>query len=292
MRDFVISTDTTSDLPEDFIQENDIDIHPLTYTFGEEIFGIEQKMSEKDFYARMRGGEMPTTMACNPEQSQEFFEKRVQSGVDVLHIAFSSDLSSTYNNAWIAGKEVMEQYPDSKIIVIDSLSASMGEGLMVYYAVRLKKQGKTIDEVAAYIQEHIQNFCHQFTVDDLNHLYRGGRVSRGTAILGTIAGIKPMLHVSPEGKLTAVGKVRGRKKSLHTLVETMGKTLGEYQNKNDIVFISHGDCLEDAEYVAALVKEQFGVKEIWIHNVCPTIGAHSGPGTVALFYMGGPRRNL
>ena len=288
MRNFVISTDTTSDLPESFIKENGIDIHPLYYAFGSEIYGADHVLSQKDFYARMRNGEMPNTMATNPEVSKQFFEKRIQEGLDVLHIAFSSALSSSYNNSSLAAAEVMEENPDSKVIVLDSLSASMGEGLIVYKAIQLKKEGKSIDEVAEYLRTHMLNFCHQFTVDDLNHLHRGGRVSKATAILGTLASIKPMLHVSNEGELIAIGKVHGRKKSLVALVDKMDETLGSFRDKNDIVFLSHGDCLEDAELVASLVKERFGL-DVWINQVCPTIGAHSGPGTVALFYMGDER---
>lgn len=288
MKDFVISTDTTSDLPLSFITENDIDIHPLYYAFGEELFGGDNILSEKDFYARMRNGDLPTTQATNPEVSKELFKKRIDLGVDVLHIAFSSALSSSYNNSSLAAKEVMEENPDAKIIVIDSLSASMGEGLVVYKAVEMKKSGMTINEITEYINSHITNFCHQFTVDDLYHLYRGGRVSKAAAILGTLASIKPMLHVSNEGKLVPFGKVRGRKKSLIALVDRMEETIGSFKGKSDIAFISHGDCIEDAQFVADLIKERFGMK-VWINPVCPTIGSHSGPGTVALFYMGDER---
>lgn len=289
MKDFVISTDTTSDLPFSFIQENDIDIHHLYYSFGDETYGADNVLSEKDFYARMRQGDLPTTQASNPEASKQIFQKRIDAGYDVLHIAFSSALSSSYSNSVLAANEVMEENPGSKIIVIDSLSASMGEGLVVYTAVKLKKEGKNIDEISEYLNSHITNFCHQFTVDDLNHLFRGGRVSKATAIIGTLAGIKPMLHVSNEGKLIPVGKVRGRKKSLIELVDRMEDTIGSYKDSIDIVFISHGDCEDDARFVADLVKERFGVSDVWINPVCPTIGSHSGPGTVALFYMGDER---
>jgi len=288
MKDFVISTDTTSDLPESFIQKNDIDIHPLYYAFGDEIYGSNNGLPEKEFYARMRNGALPTTMATNPEDSELIFQKRVDQGLDILHIAFSSALSSSCNNSTLAANEIMEKNPGSKIIVIDSLSASMGEGLVVYRAIQLKNEGKSIDEVAEYISSHLQNFCHQFTVDDLNHLHRGGRVSKAAAVLGTLASIKPMLHVSSEGKLIPVGKVRGRKKSLIALVDRMEETIGSYKNETDVVFLSHGDCIEDAQFVADLVKERFGM-EVWINPVCPTIGSHSGPGTVALFYMGETR---
>ena len=175
------------------------------------------------------------------------------------------------------------------MIVIDTLSASLGQGLVVYKAVQLRKEGKTIEETAAWVEENKLHFCHQFTVDDLNHLYRGGRVSKLTAVAGTLIHVKPILHVSDEGKLIAIGKVRGRKKSLIALVDNMERTIGSYRDKNDIVFISHGDALEEAEYVASLVKERFGIENFLINPVSPTIGAHSGPGTIALFYMGDRR---
>lgn len=288
MRNYVISTDTTADLPDNFIAAHDIDIHSLFYSFGDEVFNNEHSLTEKEFYSRMRNGEMPTTMAINPEDAAERFRKRAAAGFDILHIAFSSALSSTYNNICIAADMVKTEFPDIHIIVIDSLSASLGEGLMVYRAVQLKDEGKSIEETAAYIKEHVLNFVHLFTVDDLFHLHRGGRVSKATAIIGSLAGIKPVLYVSDEGKLEAYGKVRGRKKSLLELVDKMGTLIGAYENETDKVFISHGDCIEDAEFVAQKVKERFH-KDVIINYVCPTIGAHSGPGTIALFFMGEKR---
>ena len=201
-------------------------------------------------------------------------------------MAFSSELSSSYNNAAVVAGELNEQYTENKVIVIDTLSASLGQGLVVHKAVQLRKEGKTIEETAAWVEENKLHFCHQFTVDDLNHLYRGGRVSKLTAVAGTLIHVKPILHVSDEGRLIPIGKVRGRKKSLNALVDNMERTIGSYRDKNDIVFISHGDALEEAEYVAGLVQERFGIENFLISPVSPTIGAHSGPGTIALFYMG------
>ena len=246
-------------------------------------------MEKKDSSLELWHQEMPTTMACNPQDCKTIFEKRVNEGYDILHIAFSSALSSSYNNACIAASEVMEEHPGSRIVVIDSLSASMGEGLVVYKAVEMKKAGSSMDEIIDFLNAHILNFVHNFTVDDLNHLYRGGRVSKTTAIIGTLASIKPILHVNNEGRLINIGKVRGRKKSLIALVDRMEEHIGSYRDKNDVVFISHGDCLEDAQFVAGLVKERFGIDNIWINYICPTIGTHSGPGTVALFFMGDSR---
>lgn len=288
MRQFIISTDTTADLPDNYVRNNNIDVHTLYYSIGNTIYGPDNSLPVKEFYDRMRNGEMPTTMACNPEEAASIFKKRASEGYDILHIAFSSALSSSYNNFCIAASEAMEEYPECKIIVIDSLSASMGEGLVVYRAMQLKNIGKTIDETADYISNHLQNFVQFFTVDDLNHLYRGGRVSKTTAVIGTLAGIKPILHVNEEGRLIPVGKVRGRKKSLNALVDKIDTYMGSYKNETDVVFLGHGDCPEDAQYVADKVKEKCGL-DVWINTICPTIGAHSGPGTVALFFMGEKR---
>ena len=288
MSQFIISTDTTADLPDNYVRNNNIDVHTLYYSIGNTIYGPDNSLPVKEFYDRMRNGEMPTTMACNPEEAASIFKKRASEGYDILHIAFSSALSSSYNNFCIAASEAMEEYPECKIIVIDSLSASMGEGLVVYRAMQLKNMGKTIDETADYISNHLQNFVQFFTVDDLNHLYRGGRVSKTTAVIGTLAGIKPILHVNEEGRLIPVGKVRGRKKSLNALVDKIDTYMGSYKNETDVVFLGHGDCPEDAQYVADKVKEKCGL-DVWINTICPTIGAHSGPGTVALFFMGEKR---
>ncbi len=281
---YIISTDSTADLPESYVKEHGIAIQFLSYAFGDTVYGLNNQMDPHAFYDRMRSGEMPTTNACIPDEVQQSFESHLKEGYDILHIGFSSGLSASYNNARIAANELAEQYPDRKIILVDSLCASLGQGLLVHYAVTMKEQGKSLDEVAAWLEENKLHLCHQFTVDDLFHLHRGGRVSKATAILGTMINIKPVLHVDNEGHLTSVCNVRGRKKALLKLVEIMGEQMGEYPN--DIVFISHGDCLEDAEFVASQVKERFGIQSFLIDYVSPTIGAHSGPGTVALFHLG------
>lgn len=286
---FIITTDTCCDLPKEYIEENGIGVVTLFYNMKGVSYGGEKELPVKEFYDLMRGGEMPTTMAANPEDLRKMFQESLEKGKDVLHLAFSSELSSSYSNAAVTARELNEIYPDNKVIVIDTLSASLGQGLVVYKAVELRSQGKSIDETAAWAEENKRHFCHQFTVDDLNHLYRGGRVSKLTAVAGTLIQIKPILHVSDEGKLIPIGKARGRKKSLHVLVDNMERTIGSFKDKNDIVFISHGDSLEDAEYVAELVKERFGIEKFLINPVSPTIGAHSGPGTIALFYMGDRR---
>lgn len=286
---FIITTDTCCDLPKSYVKENGLDVVTLYYNMKGVAYGKDVELEVKAFYDMMRAGEMPTTMAANPEELREMFEKYLKAGKDVLHLAFSSELSSSYSNAAVVARELNEEYTDNKVVVIDTLSASLGQGLVIYKAVQLREDGWSIDEVARWVEENRLHFCHQFTVDDLNHLYRGGRVSKLTAVAGTLIQVKPILHVNDEGKLIPIGKVRGRKKSLMALVDNMERTIGSYRDKNDIVFISHGDALEEAEYVAGLVKERFGIENFLIHPVSPTIGAHSGPGTIALFYMGDRR---
>ncbi len=284
---YIISTDSTADLPMSYVKEHGLAVQFLSYSFGDTVYDIDTQMDSHDFYMRMRSGEMPTTNACIPDQVQKSFEGFLKEGYDILHISFSSGLSASHNNARIAANELAELYPDRKVVVIDSLCASLGQGLLVHYAVTMKEQGKSLEEVASWLEENKLHLCHQFTVDDLFHLHRGGRVSKATAILGTLINVKPVLHVDNEGHLTSVCNVRGRKKALLKLVEHMGEQMGNYQN--DIVFISHGDCPEDAQFVANQVKERFGIDNILIDYVSPTIGAHSGPGTVALFYLGKER---
>ncbi|MBO5167394.1 MAG: DegV family protein [Lachnospiraceae bacterium] len=289
MAEFKIITDSTADLPEEYLKEHDIDCMNLCYMIGGETYGGEtgKELPWKEFYALMRNGEMPTTAQVNPEEAKEQFKKSIEAGSKkILYLAFSSGLSGTYNSVRIAAEEIMEEYPDCQIIVIDTLCASLGEGLLVYYAVKMQNEGKSFEEVAKWVEEHVQNFVHVFTVDDLNHLHRGGRVSKAVAIIGTLAGIKPVLHVDEEGHLVPQSNVRGRKKSLLKLVDNMEKQMGSYTGKNDIVFISHGDALEDAEFVRDEVKRRFGIEKFIINRVGPTIGAHSGPGTIALFFMG------
>lgn len=287
MNNFKITSDTTCDLPLSYLTEHDIVTFSLDYELEGVLYSKENSLAPKEFYTKMRAGSMPTTNAVIPEIAKETFKKFTDQGLPVLHIAFSSGLSGSYSNAVLAANEVMEENPEAKIIVIDSLCASLGEGLLIHKAVELRDSGKNIDETAKWVEENKLYLCHQFTVNDLNHLHRGGRVSKATAIIGTLVSVKPVLHVDNEGHLTSLSNVRGRKKSLNTLVDNMEKTIGNF--KNDIIFISHGDSLEDAEYVADLIKERFAIKNFLISYVSPTIGAHSGPGTIALFYMGEKR---
>ena len=286
MNNYIITTDTTTELPEDYIKKHDLGIMSLTYTLEGTTYSKDNPLDVKLFYEKMRNGSMPTTSQVNPENAKNIFLPYLKDGYDILHIAFSSGLSGSYNSTRIAAEELSEEFPDRKITIIDSLAASLGEGLLVHKAVMLKEQGADLDTVADWVEQNKLHIVHNFTVDDLFHLHRGGRVSKATAILGTMINVKPILHVDDEGHLIALSKVRGRKKSLQALVDSMEKQMGAYRSQNDIVFISHGDSLADAQYVADLVKQRFGIESFLINYVGPTIGAHSGPGTIALFYMG------
>ncbi len=289
---FKITTDSTADLPVSYLKENNVGCMPISYILDGVTYGGDKELDWKEFYAMMREqGKMPTTSQINPAEAKEYFEEYIKTDKEILHLAFSSGLSGTCGNMRMAAEEIMEEHPDVKIVVVDSLCASMGEGLFVHKAVKLRDQGKSLEETAAWLNENVQNFVHVFTVYDLFHLYRGGRVSKTAAVIGTLVSIKPKLHVDSEGHLIVIGKVRGRKKSLSALVDYMEEKMGSrvQENKDDYVFISHGDALEDAEYVRDQIRERFGMEHFMINHIGPTIGAHSGPGTIALFFMGESR---
>lgn len=287
---YVIVTDSTANLPVDMIEKYGIEVLSLNYYVeGKEIKGYEKGKTQDlaTFYHMMREQKEITTSLPSMEDAEEVFDKILGNGQDVLYIGFSSGLSGTFQSISLMAEQVLEKYPDRKVNSVDSLAAALGEGLLVHYAVQNQEKGMSLEENAKWVKEHIQNVCHWFTVDDLFFLKRGGRISAATAVVGSVLNIKPVLHVDSEGHLIAKGKVRGRKKALDSLVQHMEETV--VNPKEQLVGISHGDCLEDAEYVANKIKEKFGVKEVLIHILDPVIGAHAGPGTVALFYLGTER---
>lgn len=286
MREYIITTDNNSDLPEEYYKEHGVGCTYLSYNMDGVNYTYENFLPVHEFYDRMRGGSLPTTAQVNPENARKLIEPYLKEGKDVLHIAFSSGLSGSYNSSRIAAEELQEEYPDRKIIVVDSLAASLGQGLLVYLAQKKKEAGADMETVARWAEENRNHIVHLFTVDDLGHLYRGGRVSKTAAVLGGMLNIKPVLHVDNEGKLIPLGKVRGRKKALLELVKLMDEKIGSYKDSCDTIFVSHGDCLEEAQFVADKVKEKYNIKTVVINHVCATIGAHSGPGTVALFFVG------
>lgn len=284
--DYMITTDSNSDvLPED-IQKYGIPVIPQYYAFGDVVYGDEKNMSPKEFYETMRKGELPKSMANNPAVIHDKFEAVLKEGKDILHIAFSGALSGSCNNVRMVAQELLEEYPDRKILIFDSLNASLGEGVSVYRAVELKEQGKSMEEIYEILIEERDHVNVWFTVDDLHHLQRGGRVSKTTAIVGSMINIKPLLRVTVSGELKSDGTVRGRKKALKTLVSNMEKTLDtEHFGKDRIVAILHGDCMEDALAVKEMVNE-LGFEHVIINDVSPSIGTHAGPGVVGLVYYG------
>lgn len=290
MHKYIISTDNTTDLPKDYIQKHQLPVMFMPCILDGETFDDEHELSAKDFYKKMREGALPTTAQINPATAKETFLALMnQYDCDILHLAFSSGLSGTYNSCRLAAQELEEEQAPHRVVVIDTLCASMGEGLYVHKALENQNQGMSLEENVKWLEEHKLNLIHVFTVDDLNHLHRGGRVSKAAAVVGTMINLKPILHVDDEGHLIPVSKVRGRKKSLMALVDYMETHIGSYRDSNNIIFISHGDALEDAAYVSQLIKERFGIQTFLINYIGPTIGTHSGPGTIALFFLGEKR---
>lgn len=284
MRDFVITADSTVDLPATFYEEKNIRIISLSYLLNDNTYEDLGGLSSKEIMDEIRQGALPTTSQITPQKARDVFEPILKEGKDILHIGFSSALSGSCNSARIAAQELEEEYEGAKIIVVDSLCASMGEGFLLYKAVELLEQGKSLEETAKWVEENKLHICHDFTVDDLFHLYRGGRVSRTTAVIGSMINIKPVLHVDMEGRLTSIGKARGRKKSLLALIDRMGEKSKGYENP--ITMIVHGDCEEDAKHLAELMKERYGVKDVLINGIGAVIGSHVGPGVIGIFYMG------
>ena len=286
MDNFVIVTDSSADLPSEYIKEHGIFTMSLLYTIDGETYNSDDEEAAKTFYDKVRAGSMPTTSQVNPENAGIAIKKALEVSKNVLCISFSSGLSGTYNSIRIAAEDIMDDNKDANIIVVDSLAASMGEGLLVHKAVMMKESGSTLEETAKWIEDNKNHLVHIFTVSDLFHLYRGGRVKKAAAIVGSIINLKPILVVDNEGHLNNVMTVRGRNKSLRTMISMMEEKMGSYKDMNDIVFISHCDAKEDAETVALEIKEKFGIENILINTIGPTIGAHSGPDTVAIFFMG------
>lgn len=290
MHDYVILTDSNADLTPELVKELGVGVFPMEFTVEEQTYfnyPDERDLSSKTFYKMLRDGKNFKTVQGNSTRFCEFFEPYLKEGKDIVYIAFSSGLSGTYHSSTMAKKELLEKYPDRQIFISDSLAASMGEGLLVYHAVRQQRAGKTAEEVYQWVEEKKMHLCHWFTVEDLFFLKRGGRVTAATALVGTMLGIKPVLHVDDEGHLINVGKARGRRHSLLALLANMEKTC--IKPEQQIVFISHGDCEEEARWLAKQVKQKLHVEEVKIGYIGPVIGSHSGPGTVALFFLGSKR---
>ena len=281
-------TDSTVDLPKEYlIEELQVPYIPLSYIMDGVTYEDMSGLSGKEFFDKIRAGSLPTTSQVNPEQAKKALEPYVKEEKDILFIGFSSALSGTFNSIRMAAEELMEEYPERKIITVDSLCACLGEGLLVYKAVQLKRAGKSLEEVAKWTEENKLHICHNVAIDDLNHLHRGGRVSKTAAIMGTMIQIKPIIHMNDNGELQVIGKQRGRKKALQHIVNMAVEQSKGWEN--DIIMITHGDCEEDAQYVAKLVREKMGIENILINCIGSVIGSHTGPGVVAVFCMGEKR---
>lgn len=289
MSEFVILTDSGCDLTAKLAEELELVVLPLSVTVnGKEYHNYldEREISHKDFYALLRAGNTGKTSAINLDTFKEAMESIIKEGKDLLYLGFSSGLSGTYQVGALAAEELAEKYPERKILHADTLCASLGQGLLVYHAVMQKRAGKTIEEVRDFVLENRLKLAHWFTVDDLNHLKRGGRVSATTAMVGTLLSIKPVLHVDDEGHLINMEKARGRKASIQRLAQ---KVQEDMLDMDQPIFISHGDCPEEAEQLADLLRGKEHIGEITIGYVGPVIGAHSGAGTLAIFYLGKKR---
>ena len=286
MRNYCITTDSNSDLPKEYIEKLGTTIIPQYYSFGDTVYGDELNMPPAEFYERMKNGELPKSQANNPAVIEEKFRALLEQGMDIIHIAFSSALSGSYNNVCMVARELSEEYPDAKITVIDSLNVSLGESIMVIYANDLKVNGASYEEVVKTLESFKQHINVQFTVDDLFHLQRGGRVSKTTAVLGSALNLKPFLYVNDAGALSSDGTIRGRKKSLRELVNRMTATLEEDTDVSLPVGVVHGNCPEEAQAVANLIKEETSFTNVIINDISPSIGTHAGPGALGVIYYG------
>ena len=287
MDHYQIITDSGCDLPAKWLQELDVKTVSLLVDFRGETLTDSVDEGIAEIYAGLRKGESATTSAVNPDRWAEAMKEALEQEKDVLVMPFSSGLSATCQAAHMAAEELKEAYPDRTVTVVDGLAASLGQGLLVWYACHKRDEGLSLAVLAAWIEDNKQHICHWFTVDDLMFLKRGGRVSAATALVGTMLSIKPVLHVDAEGHLINVGKVRGRKAAIKALADKVGELGAGYDNST--VFISHGDCADEAQILADMLKEKYGVKEVVLGYVGAVIGSHSGPGTIALFFLGDHR---
>jgi len=280
---FVFMTDDSCDLPSEYLVNHNIETIKLSYS----IDSVEYRagdISPKEFFDLVRQGKMPITAQVNMEDMRTFMEKFLKQGKDLLYIGFSSGLSGTCNSGMMAIAELKKEYPERQLIAVDSLAASLGQGLIIHKANRLREEGKSMQEIAKWVEDNRDNVVHMVAVDDLMHLHRGGRVSAMSAIAGSVLGIKPIIHLDIDGKLKVIGKARGRKQALINVVNRVKECVGDVSN--DIFMICHGDCEDDANFVADMITKQFGVQNHLINYVGPVIGSHTGAGVLAVFMMG------
>lgn len=288
MPNYKIITDSGCDLPVNMLASLDLTMVSLSLNFRGQTLEDSVNDEIQNMYAALRSGEAASTSAVNPDRWAKAMEPVLQEGKDLLVLGFSSGLSTTYQSAVIAANELKEKYPDRTINVVDTLCASLGQGLLTIHTCAKRDEGLSLEELTAWVEENKLHLCHWFTVDDLMYLKRGGRVSAATALVGTVLKIKPILHVDDEGHLISISKVRGRKAAIENLAERTAKSF--IPGKNKFMAICHGDCLEDAEYLAALLKEKTEAEEVFIGYTGAVIGSHSGPGTLAAFFLGEARK--
>ena len=284
---YVIMSDNMGDLPQSFYEEHQIPVMYLSYVMKDEVYREGHMQSNEEFYQQMRNGALPTTSQLTPADAREHFLKQLEQYDAVLCLSFSSGLSGTYNSCALAAAQLREE--GYKIEVIDTLCASLGQGLLLYKAIELKEKGADFEEVRQWIMDNRLHICHVVLADDLFHLMRGGRISKSTAVVGSMLSIKPLIQMNDEGQLIPTGKSHGRKKGLRALVDLMGSQMGSHRDENDIFMISHADCEEDAKKLTEMVKDAYGIDRCLIHYIGPVIGSHTGPDTIALFFLGDQR---
>ena len=290
MKEYQIITDTNSDLPKEYVSEKKL-LQVPQYTLLEGVtYEGAEGIDPADFYNKMKAGVEPKSQAINPAVTEDKFREALDAGKDVLYISFASTLSGSFNTAAMVAQNLKEEYPDAVINVVDTLSASVSEGLLVMKAVELKEQGKTIEEVTQWLEDNKLHMSAVLTVDDLYHLHRGGRVSKTTAVVGSLINIKPLLKITSEGKLEAAGSVRGRKKSIAALVSKMQENMtDEWKAVNTTVAVAHANCSDEANSLADTIKEQLGIDNVLVADINPSIGVHCGPGAILVAYFGKER---
>lgn len=284
MNEYVLLTDSTSDLPKEIVDEFDIKVLPMKFTLDGELYVDDGSVSVDNFYEKVKNKSIVSTSQINPGEFEEYFEKYLKLGKDIVYVCFSSGLSGTYNSACIAAEELKKRYPENQIKIIDSLSASLGEGLIVYRLAKMAREGAKLDELVSWANSNKLKVCHWFIVDDLHHLQRGGRISQAAAFFGSMVNIKPVLHFKDDGKLYIAEKARGRERAIDAMISKMEK-FGENISEQEI-FISHGDCEKGVMEISQKIKEKFGIQSIITGNIGPVIGSHTGCGTLALFFLG------
>lgn len=285
----MVTVNSTVDMPLEWLEERGVKVAPLKYTIDNETYVDMHGLSSREFFDKLREGKMAVTSQVNPEGAREMMEPILKEGKDILHLAFSSGLSGTYNSMRLAAEELKEEYPEAKIIVVDTLCACLGEAILLHHVLKQKEAGKTIEEAAQWAEENKLHVIHDVTIDSLDHLYRGGRLSKTSAVIGSIIKIKPIIVMNDEGKLEVIGKERGRKKAMNKIVDMAAEQAKGWEDQNDLVLITHGDCIEDAEALADIVRKKMGIDNVLINNIGTVIGGHTGPGVLSVFCLGEKR---